>query len=186
MALYAVIAVVLIIAAAAAVLYWKKKRRNHGADKTIPIPVLYKRATLSYLPKIRPVSPVTRRAIPPAVQKPGELPRQKEVDLVDGRADITESFHALAGKYSLDQFTIATADGLLFASSGEEAASTDAARYGDWHAGSPKAETPGVVLFGFSYKGSDLVGIIRTGLHVPTETLRMIEQDTKDILNRWI
>jgi hypothetical protein len=185
--LYGVIAVVVIvIAAAAAFLYWKRRRRNTAGEKTARIPTLHKMGTLSYRPKARLVSPVIKRSIPQTVRKPGELPRPREVGLVDGRADVTESFHALAGKYSLDQFTIATADGLVFASSGEGTAQTDAARYGELFATHPRDETPGVVLFGFSHKGSDLVGIIRTDLHVPKETLQRIEQDTKDILNWWI
>jgi hypothetical protein len=168
------------------VLYWKRRRRNPVAGKNARIPALHKMGTLSYRPKVPPVSPIIRRSIPQTVQKPGELPRPKELSLVDGRADMTESLKTLAGKYSLDQFTIATADGLVFASSGEGTAQADAARYGELFATRPLDETPGVVLFGFSHKGSDLVGIIRTDLHVPKEILLMIEQDTKDILNWWI
>ena len=96
------------------------------------------------------------------------------------------SLRALVEKYSLDQFTIATSDGLVFASSGGESAQTDAARYGELFVNDPLAETPGVALFGFTHKGSTLVGIIRTNLQIPGEISRMIEEDTKDILNWWI
>jgi hypothetical protein len=183
--LYGAIAVVLIAAAAAVLLYWKKHHGKRVFGETARIPVLHNHTTLSYLPKVRPVSPVIRRSIPQTVQKPGELPRPKEVN-IRKQADITGSFGALAGKYSLGQFTIATSDGLVFASSGDDAAQTDAAQYGELYAKNPLADTPGVVMFGLSHKGSDLVGIIRTDLRIPEETLRMIELDTKDILNWWI
>jgi hypothetical protein len=42
----------------------------------------------------------------------------KEIDILNGRTDITQSFLALAEKYSPGTFTIATSDGLIFASSG--------------------------------------------------------------------
>ena len=100
--------------------------------------------------------------------------------------DITASLRTLTEKYSLDQFTIATADGLVFASSGGENAQDDAALFSEMFASDPLTETPGVTLFGLDYKGSGLVGIIRTNLRIPGEVARMIERDTKDILHKWI
>jgi len=114
------------------------------------------------------------------------LPQPKPVSIVEGLPDVTGSLHALVEKYSLDQFTIATSDGLVFASSGGGSAQTDAARYGELFVNDPLAETPGVLLFGFTHKGSNLVGIIRTNLQIPEEICRRIEKDTKDILNWWI
>ena len=150
------------------------------------IPAVSRPQNLGYKPEGKPISPVPRKIVPQPVQRPVVLPRPKPVSVVDGLPDVTGSLHALVEKYSLDQFTIATADGLVFASSGGESAQRDAARYGELFVNDPLAETPGVILFGFAHKGSDLVGIIRTDLQVPEEISRMIEEDTKDILNRWI
>jgi hypothetical protein len=118
--------------------------------------------------------------------KSAGLPKPKEINLLNGSPDITQSLRALVEKYSFDQFTIATSDGLVFASSGAETVQNDAAQYGERFASDPYSETPGVVLFGLSHKGSDLVLIIRTNLPVPDEIRTAIEKDTKDILNWWI
>ena len=146
---------------------------------------------LEYQPGAKTISPIPKKSIPQPVQTPPAqrddvLPRPKGVSVVEGMEDVTGSLRALVEKYSLDQFTLATADGLVFASSGGESAQTDAASYGELFVNDPLAETPGVVLFGFTHKGSDLVGIIRTNLQIPEEISHMIENDTKDILNKWI
>ena len=132
-----------------------------------------------------------RPDIPPSIDAPPvpaapAFPAPKEIDVIRERNDLAESLRALVAKYSIGQFTIATSDGLVFASSGGDSAQTDAARYGEQYTNDPLTETPGIFLFGFSHKGSDLVGIVRADLEVPEETGRRIERDTKDILNRWI
>jgi hypothetical protein len=106
-----------------------------------------------------------------------------EVDLVENRQNLQESLLALAGKYSLDSFTIATSDGLLFASSGSDSAQDDAARYCRKY---DIRESVGVALFSISHKNSELTGIIRSKGIITGEIQKRIESDTKDILNRWI
>ena len=179
-----IIAVIIILAAAAGYYFLRSRSKTGVAGKTIPPATHYQH--FEYQPDVKPISPVPRKAVPQPVQAPGMLPRPKPVNVVEGSTDVTGSLHALVEKYSLDQFTIATSDGLVFASGGGESAQTDAARYGELFVNDPLAETPGVTLFGFTHKGSNLVGIIRTNLQIPEETSRMIEEDTKDILNRWI
>jgi hypothetical protein len=176
--------IVVLVLASAAVYYFLRRRITRVPKDQIPA-VSHPR-NLGYKPEVKPISPVVKKSIPQPVERPGVLSRPKPVSVVDGQPDVTGSLHALVEKYSLDQFTIATSDGLVFASSGGESAQSDAARYGELFVNDPLAETPGVLLFGFTHKGSDLVGIIRTDLQVPGETSRMIEEDTKDILNRWI
>ena len=145
-----------------------------------------KSGRLAYQPQARPVPAVPPKSIPRPVQKPATFPEPKDISILNGRNDITESLHALVEKYSLDQFTIATYDGLVFASSGGEDAQADAARYSEIFSNDSLCETPGVVLSGINFKGSDLVLIIKTPLTIP-ETIRSgIENDTKDILNWWI
>ena len=125
-------------------------------------------------------------AASPALARIAELPDPKGINLIDNRNDLTGSLVALADKYSLAEFTIATIDGLIFASSGKDAAHTDAATYSELYKNDPLAKTPGVTLFGLRHKGSELVGIIRTHNTLPDEILQEITADTKVILNWWI
>ena len=83
-------------------------------------------------------------------------------ELVRDRADITASLLALAGKYFFDEFTLATHDGLVFASTGSENALNDAALYSSMHADNPGSSIPGIILFDLVHKNSGLIGIIRT------------------------
>jgi hypothetical protein len=106
-----------------------------------------------------------------------------EVDLLENCQDLKQSLLALTGKYSLDSFTIATSDGLVFASSGSSTAQEDAASYCRKY---DIEESAGVALFSFNHKGSELTGIIRSPGIITGETQKRIENDTKDILNRWI
>jgi hypothetical protein len=170
-----------VILAAAAVAVWIRRKNRPSPERN-----LHSVQNLDYRPVIKPVLPVLQKAIPRQVQKPGVLPRPGDISVTENMPDITTSLSTLTEKYSLDQFTIATADGLVFASSGGDDAQEDAARFGEMFASDPLAETPGVILFGLDHKGSDLVGIIRTNLHISDDVAGLIERDTKDILNKWI
>ena len=68
---------------------------------------------------------------------------------------------ALVEKYSLTTFTIATSDGLVFASSGGDDANINAATYTAMETRDPLSKTATVIIPGLIHKGSDLVGIIR-------------------------
>jgi hypothetical protein len=123
----------------------------------------------------------------PRVERKQETPRPPPaINVLEGCTDITGCLGAFVRKYSLESFTIATCDGLVFVSSGGDTAPADAAKYSEIVCNDPLSETPGVVLFGLNHKGSDLVGIIRTSGEVTQSTLQKMENDTKDILNRWI
>jgi hypothetical protein len=148
-------------------------------------------ARFDYQPETHPIPVVPLKNIPhpvrPAMIKSLEpLPVHGEKNLLSDRSDITESLIALVVKYSLEGFTIATSDGLVFASSGAQSATEDAAQYGEMYTSGSFADTPGVVLSGISHEGSNLILIIRTSLPVPEENRRNIEKDTKDILNWWV
>jgi hypothetical protein len=105
------------------------------------------------------------------------------MDLLENCQDLQQSLGALAEKYSLDSFTIATSDGLVFASSGSSTAQEDAAGF---CRNSDGTEPEGVVLFSMNHKGSELTGIIRSEGIITGKTKKGIENDTKDILNKWI
>ena len=142
-----------------------------------------RRQRLDYQPPVKP----SWVAIPVPIsryqkQQPVTTP-VPEADLVENCQDLQQSLRALAGKYSLDSFTIATSDGLVFASSGGSTAQEDAASYCQKY---DIRESVGVALFSLNHKGSELTGIIRSQGIITGETQKRIESDTKDILNRWI
>jgi hypothetical protein len=169
-----VLAVVITAAALLLRKFWKDRAEKENRERQqrldyqpsakrlwVPVPV-----PLSRYPK--------RQSAAPAVP---------EADLLKNCRNLQESLLALTGKYSLDSFTIATSDGLVFASSGGETAQVDAAHYSRYNAGKDPA---GMTLFGLFHKGSDLTGIIRSSVDISPEIRKRIENDTKDILNRWI
>jgi hypothetical protein len=174
-----------IILVGIALLYLKKIRKTGSLPAANPG---QKASRFAYQPDTRQVPAVPPKTIPrPVARKSAAtLPVYKEISLLNGRSDITESLVALVEKHSLDQFTIATSDGLVFASSGAESAMDDAAQYSEMYINDPLSETPGVVLYGVSHKGSDLILVIRTPQLIPEEIRQGIENDTKDILNWWI
>ena len=137
-----------------------------------------------YQPEARPVPLVRPRTA--VSQVPKITPVPEETSVTEGTADITQSLGAVVAKYSLDGFTIATSDGLVFASSGGDDTGAEAARYSGIFRNDPFSETPGVVMFGFSHKGSELVGIIRSDHPVSEETRKKIERDADEIIHRWI
>ena len=121
-----VIIVILIIILIPAALFLKKTLKARSADEGRA-----RRQRLDYQPPVKPVwvrhagtdlLADTRNNSPSTAPVP-------EVDLLENCQDLQQSLLALAGKYSLDSFTIATSDGLVFASSGSNTAQEDAASY---------------------------------------------------------
>jgi len=182
--IYFIIAIVVLAAAAMTLIRTRKKRLHATVD--MDMQTVQKVKHLDYQPGIKSILPVSQRSIPHPVRKPDVLPRPVNVSVTENMPDISSSLRTLTEKYSLDQFTLATRDGLVFASGGGDNAADDAARFGEIFVNDPLAETPGVTLFGLDHKGSVLIGIIRTNLYIPDDTAEMIESDTKDILNTWI
>jgi hypothetical protein len=137
-----------------------------------------------YQSKVTPVIRPTQTKKPPA--RTAEMPKPEDIDLTSTRRDMTDSLVALERKYSLGNFTIATADGLVFGSSGGDTSQTDAATYSGIFKTDPLTGISGVVLFGLTHKGSDLIGIVRAKAPLSAEIVQQIAADTKDILNWWI
>jgi hypothetical protein len=109
----------------------------------------------------------------------------QNIEVVSGRSDIMESMKALCEKYYLDAFTIATDDGLVVASTMEDAAA-DAAKYSHAFTTGTLPDDPQVMLFGVRHKGSPLVGIIRTDRNIPERWVESMENDAVSVLKRWL
>ncbi|WP_342678609.1 hypothetical protein [Methanofollis sp. UBA420] len=107
------------------------------------------------------------------------------LSLFDGRTDIAGSMQAMCEKYYLDAFTIATDDGLVVASS-EDDASADAAKYSYLFTEGKLPDDPKVMLFGIQHKGSSLVGILRTEHNIPDAWVKDMESDAVSVLRNWL
>ena len=183
-----IIAVVLI--AVAVLLLKKRKTGRPRAEEDTGTGALSADQT-DYLQEAVTVQKIKKPAAAPVPPRPAGTPAAapaaaNAVELIQGRADIAASLRSLAEKYSLDQVTLATSDGLVFASSGSETAQDDAAIFGGRPAGDPGTAVQGVQTFRLIHKGSGLVGIVRVKMPVKDRVLTEISADTKDILNWWI
>lgn len=178
------ISVTVIILIIAAVLFIQRSKKRHSPQqKTATSPPRHR---FDYQPvaKLRPAILSMIRLSP--LVKGSEISRPKEFDLTTTRRDLTESLVALTVKYSLERFTIATDDGLLFGSSAGDVARNDAATCSEIFKKDPLAKTPSIELFGIVHKGSELICIIRTRTPLPEIVKPRIYADTKIILNWWI
>lgn len=113
-------------------------------------------------------------------------PHPAAIDCIEGMKDLSESLAALAKKYSLGEITLATADGLLLASSHSSPSADDIAEYCGMFNENPQARIPGIMLFGIEHKGSDLIGIAKMRGLALLEPGPEFICETKDILNTWI
>ncbi|HEX3001383.1 MAG TPA: hypothetical protein VHN82_03280 [Methanoregula sp.] len=140
---------------------------------------------LDYQPVARPVTPIIRPLAQGKTPSHARPPVPAAVSVVDGRTDIGDSTRALAEKYSLAGFTLATTDGLVFSTSGNPQATEDAAHYGG--KSTPDGQgSEGVTLFTLTHRGICLTGIVRSERRPSHDVIRRIGTDTQEILNRWI
>ena len=174
------LAVVIIVAAALISKKNQKKQFLKGRNKIADFP----HQRLDYQSEIRLIKRMLPALQSRTVHK-NAAPALKEIEILYGRTDITQSLLALVEKYSLDTFTIATSDGLIFASSGGEDSPTDAATYSKMVNHDPPLTTPLVIVSGLTHKGSTLVGVIRTQNPVSEDISKRIAKDTQAILNWW-
>jgi hypothetical protein len=178
---------IIVLGIIAIILYQRRSKKRGSLEGRIDTPLHHIRHRLDYQPGtkpilgfIKPTAIATPQPVTPDIQKP------KEIDLTSTCKNMTESLAALAEKYSLTSFTIATEDGLIVGSSGGDTTQSDAAIFSQNFKNDPLIETPGVIMFGLTWKGSELIGIIRTKISLPNETLQQIAADTKIILNLWV
>jgi|GEM_PF-1851152 len=117
---------------------------------------------------------------------PARSPAQKDADCFHDRASLHASLVALAKKYSLTEATLATADGLLLASSVEYPTAEEIARYCRNHADPSFAHPDGVRIYDMEHKGSSLVMITKTTVPFTGGQEIALVQEAKDILKWWI
>ena len=121
-----------------------------------------------------------------SIPGPAAMPQvPRSIEILEDRSDMMKNMQALAEKYYLDSITLATADGLVVASSGADS-QTDAAQYSNMYKKGETLDNPKVELFGLSHQGSSLIGIIKKKQSIPDYWTKMIEEDTKKILNWWL
>jgi hypothetical protein len=183
-----IIGIVIVVVITAVLFHVRSKKGSFPKRDLKEYPA---RNHLDYQPDAKPILVIQPKGIQPAVSPvpkvtAAEVPKETDVDLTSTCRDMTGSLGALVEKYSLNNFTIATADGLIFSSSGGDTAQVDAATFSEIFKSDPTASTPGVVLFGITHKGSDLIGIVREKAPLPKKTRQQIATDTKVILNWWI
>ncbi len=175
--------IVIVLIIAAIVYLWIRSR----AGRTPATGTVASRSRrLDYQPVARPVTPIIRPPVPrqhPSTATP-RIPAS--VSVVDGRTDITDSTRALAEKYSLAGFTLATIDGLIFSTSGNPSATEDAAHYGGRALQEEEFVSAEVTLFTLTHQGTSLTGIIRPDRPLKRDSVLSIRKDTQEILNRWI
>lgn len=117
-----------------------------------------------------------------------EIPEEspKDIELTVNRRDLTDSLRALAEKYSLTELTLATDDGLVFATSTDRDVQPDAVKYSQIFRHQAPPDDPHVSLFELMHRESRLIGIIRTSKEIPQNRKRGIRDDTKVILQWWL
>lgn len=175
--------IVIVVIIAAIGFLWSRSRagRTPATGKQAP-----RSRRLDYQPAARPVTPIIRPPVPRQSTSPATHPIPVSVNVIDGRTDIADSTRALAEKYSLAGFTLATTDGLIFATSGYSIGTEDAAQYGGTAIAEGAQEAAGVTLFTLTHQGTKLTGIIRSENRLTPDRIRQIGNDTQEILNRWI
>jgi hypothetical protein len=109
----------------------------------------------------------------------------REVDILQEGSDIRRTMDALREKYGLESITLASTDGLVIASSDRDAAKI-AAQYIHVMKKGMKMEDSRIQVFEMYYRGSPIIGIVRSDRPLPSTRLSSIEDDTRKILNSWL
>ena len=110
---------------------------------------------------------------------PEQDKKPKPIDLINNRKNIIASMQALVEKYSLSEITIATDDGLVFASSANHDVQGDAAKFSQIARRQEAPDETDVTLFELNHKDSHLIGIIRTENELHQDWKKDIREDTK-------
>jgi hypothetical protein len=105
-----------------------------------------------------------------------------EIDVLAGKGGMGEALSALVRKYLLGSITLATTDGLVVATSGGSDAESDAAHYSSAFVRGVAPSEKEVTLFSVNYRGSPVIGIIRSSKNISSTWMEGIEKDVIRIL----
>jgi hypothetical protein len=109
-----------------------------------------------------------------------------EQDFLSGATSLSQSLGALAKKYSLDEVTLATADGLPIASSVGSPREEEIARYCGIHRDSSGRLPGGIGMYDVEHRGSSLVLIVKIPKTSTPAPGQVLVHETKAILNWWM
>lgn len=121
----------------------------------------------------------------PAAAPPAPLPAEEspaDIDVLAGSGEMGAALRTLVRKYSLGSLTLATTDGLVVATSGGSDAESDAAHYSSAFVRGVSPSEKEITLFSVNYRGSPLVGVIRSSKSIPRSWMDGIEKDVIRIL----
>ena len=126
-------------------------------------------------------SSISATPVAPAVTA---IPEEKpaDIDVLAGGGGMPRALQALVRKYYLGSITLATTDGLVVATSGGSGAESDAAHYSNAFVRGVAPAEKEVTLFSVNYRGSPLVGIIRSPKGISRSWMTGIEKDVIRIL----
>jgi hypothetical protein len=133
------------------------------------------------------------RQIQAPVQDPASSPAtlsstsasSRDLDTLNSTTNLSQSLNGLAKKYSLDEVTLATADGLLIASSGSPHEEV-IARYCGSHRDPAKRPPVGIRMYDMEHRGSSLVLIAKIPKNATAAPEQVLVHETKDILKWWM
>jgi hypothetical protein len=128
----------------------------------------------------RAVKEKTTSSTPSAPFTAAEKP--VEIDVLAGAGGMGKALSALVRKYLLGSITLATTDGLVVATSGGSDAESDAAHYSSAFVRGVAPSEKEVTLFSVNYRGSPVVGIIRSSKNISSTWMEGIEKDVIRIL----
>jgi hypothetical protein len=134
------------------------------------------------------------RQIQAPVQDPPGTPRtasspaagNEDQNVLKGATSLSQSLSALATKYSLDEVTLATADGLPIASSFGSPREEEIARYCGIHRDSSGRLPGGIGMYDVEHRGSSLVLIVKIPKNRTPAPGQALVHETKAILNWWM
>jgi len=158
--------------------------RSRAAERETILKIVPKSFHTS--PQIKQTLQQFRKSTVTNVVAPARSPAQEDTDCFHDRASLHASLAALAKKYSLVEATLATADGLLLASSIEAPTAEEIARFCRNHTDPSNAQPEGIRIYDIEHKGSSLVMITKTTGSVTDGQEPALVQEAKDILKWWI
>lgn len=122
------------------------------------------------------------RVAPPSAQAPVAI----EFDVSRDAPDIPTGMKYLCRLYGLHSLTVSSSDGLVIASDGNPSAVSDAAQFSYAFQTGETINEEGVQVFGFDFRATPLVGIVRSQGIIKDSALNSLQKDLLLILQRWI